>query len=168
MATRHKQARTYCEGRIWCGSSSWRSREWPAPSSSRQTGRLPSATEKQREHISPTATDDPCHPTRVEMVTLSMGSMRKSLKRYHCWCVTPCRSRWNRTVTCSDGWTAASGALTALLSHLFSLMVRLPHFDVCNQVPARTCVQHVGHRDHQVVERRPLCLLGCTQLIPGE
>lgn len=23
------------------------------------------------------------------ILTLSTGSMRKSLKRYHCWCVTP-------------------------------------------------------------------------------
>lgn len=54
------------------------------------------------------------------------------------------------------------------LSHLFSLMVGLPHFDVCNQVPPGAGIQHVRHCDHQVIERSPLGLFSCTQLIPEE
>lgn len=54
------------------------------------------------------------------------------------------------------------------LSHLFSLVVGLPHFDVCNQVPPCAGIQHVRHRDHQVIERSPLGLFSCTQLIPEE
>lgn len=54
------------------------------------------------------------------------------------------------------------------LSHLFSLVVGFPHFDVCNQVPPCAGIQHVRHRDHQVIERSPLGLFSCTQLIPEE
>lgn len=31
-------------------------------------------------------------------LALSTGSMRKSLKRYHCWCVTPCGERHRRCI----------------------------------------------------------------------
>lgn len=33
-------------------------------------------------------------PAAPQALTLSTGSMRKSLKRYHCWCVTP----WQETL----------------------------------------------------------------------
>lgn len=88
-----------------------------------------------------------------------MGSIRKSLKRYHCWCVTPCRTE---THVFTGGGFAPTEPLT--LSHLFSLMVRLSHFDVCDQVPTRARVLDVGHGDHQVVEGGALRLFGLAQL----
>lgn len=83
---------TYCGGRIWCGSSSWRNTKWRAPSSSRQTEQLQSLT-KQND----TLTWQQAHhfvkqSQRGHILTLSIGSIKKSLKRYHCWCVTP----WNK------------------------------------------------------------------------
>lgn len=52
-----------------------------------------------------------------------------------------------------------------LSPHLFSLMVRLSHFDVRDQVPTGASVQDMRHSDHQVIERRALRLLSSAQLM---
>lgn len=52
-------------------------------------------------------------------------------------------------------------------SHLFSLMVGLSHFDVCDQVAACASVQDVRHGDHQVIQRGALSLISSAQLIKG-
>lgn len=46
-------------------------------------------------------------------------------------------------------------------------MVRLSHFDVCDQVPTRACVLDMWHGDHQVVDGGALCLFGLAQLFGG-
>lgn len=51
--------------------------------------------------------------------------------------------------------------------HLFSLMVRLSHFDVRDQVPTRAGVLDMRHCDHQVIEGGTRGLFGLTQLRGG-
>ena len=105
----------------------------------------------------------------VNIFTLSIGSIKKSLNRYHCWCVTP----WNKhPLKCQFSNTEQISFQHSLprsnslsFTHLFSLMVRLSHFDVCNQVSTCASVQDVRHRDHQVVKSSALLLLSSTQLI---
>lgn len=51
-----------------------------------------------------------------------------------------------------------------LFTNLFSLMICLSHFDVCNQVSACASINDVRHRDYQVIERSSLRLFSRAQL----
>lgn len=48
------------------------------------------------------------------------------------------------------------------VAHLFSLMVGLTHFDVCDHITTRASVQDVRHRGHQVIQRSSLRLFSST------
>lgn len=102
-------------------------------------------------------------------LTLSIGSIKKSLKRYHCWCVTP----WINHIThrCSKCPFPIHKHIRLhflseiIFTHLFPLMVGFSHFDMGYQVSTSTSIQDVRHRDHQVVQRSSLRLFSSAQLV---
>ncbi len=97
---------TYFANHTWDGSSSWRSKVQQETSSSHQTELILPNGDTLLQHNSGSRMthlqNSLCEYTRglfiigyveiclmFDYFTLSIGSIRKSLNRYHCWCVTP-------------------------------------------------------------------------------
>ncbi len=97
---------TYFANHTWDGSSSWRSKVQQETSSSHQTELILPNGDTLLQHNSGSRMthlqNSLCDYTRglfiigyvgiclmFDYFTLSIGSIRKSLNRYHCWCVTP-------------------------------------------------------------------------------